>query len=101
LIGIIKILYYLRVDKEMNTLLLLRYKKQKETLTMDWKNNKYLEAIGIFWGASLFLGALVAVIIGFTRLNWIFAGITGGLSFLAFGLIIQGIITLLQKTEKI
>jgi len=64
---------------------------------------KYGAAIGVFWGASLFIGALTAVIIGFSgngRSDWIFAGIVGILVFLIAGLIIQGIITLLSKEEK-
>jgi len=63
---------------------------------------KYGAAIGVFWGASLFTGVLVAVIIGFRgngRSDWIFAGIIGILVFLITGLIIQGIITLLAKDD--
>lgn len=63
---------------------------------------KYGAAIGAFWGASLFVGALIAVIIGFSgngHSDWIFAGIVGILVFLILGLIIQGIITLLSKDD--
>jgi uncharacterized membrane protein len=69
---------------------------------MDWKYNKYGSAIGAFWGAALFLGALAAVVIGFTGSgfrNWLFAGITGALVFFICGLTVQGIITLLQKNS--
>jgi len=65
-------------------------------------SNKHGTAIGVFWGASLFAGALIAVIIGFGgngHSDWIFAGIVGILSFLIIGLIIQGIITLSSKED--
>ena len=61
--------------------------------------NKYNEAIGLFWGASLFLGGLISVFVGFSSSNWVFGGIVGGLSFLICGLVVQGIITLMQKTK--
>ena len=63
---------------------------------------KFESAMGAFWGAALFVGALVAVIIGFGgngHSDWIFAGVVGGLVFLACGLITQGVITLLKKGE--
>ena len=59
--------------------------------------NKFDEVIGLFWGAALFIGALVAVIIGFAgnmRSDWIFAGLVGVCVFLITGLMLQGIITL-------
>ena len=71
-------------------------------MNMDWKSSKFGSAIGAFWGASLFLGALLAVIIGFTGSggrNWLFAGIVGALAFFSCGLILQGIITLLKKED--
>jgi len=65
--------------------------------------SKFEEAKGLFWGASLFVGALVAVIMGFSgnrHSDWLFAGIIGGLVFLICGLIVQGIITLLKKGDQ-
>ena len=68
----------------------------------DKQISKFEEAKGLFWGASLFIGALIAVIIGFGgngHSDWIFAGIAGGLVFLTCGLISQGILTLLKKEK--
>ena len=62
--------------------------------------SKFEEAKGLFWGASLFAGALTAVILGFRgnmRSDWLFAALAGGCVFLFFGLIAQGIITLLGR----
>lgn len=60
-------------------------------------NNKYSEAIGVFWGASVFIGILSAVIIGINIQNWLLSGIIGLCIFLILGLSIQGIITLIKK----
>jgi hypothetical protein len=69
---------------------------------MDMKPNKFETAIKLFWKAALFIGILVAVVIGFRgnlHSDWIYAIIVGGLVFLAFGFLMQGIITLLKKSE--
>lgn len=63
-------------------------------------NFKIQSAIGLFWAASLFIGILVGVLIGFKgngKLNWIFAVLVGTLVFLILGLVIQGILTLFYK----
>lgn len=63
-------------------------------------NFKIQSAIGLFWAASLFIGILVGVLIGFKgngKLNWIFAILVGTLVFLILGLVIQGILTLFYK----
>lgn len=63
-------------------------------------NFKIHSAIGTFWAASLFIGILVGILIGFKgngKLNWIFAIIVGTLVFLILGLVIQGILTLFYK----
>lgn len=60
-------------------------------------NFKIQSAIGLFWAASLFIGILVGVLIGFKgngKLNWIFGIVVGALVFLILGLVIQGILTL-------
>ena len=65
--------------------------------------NKYHEAIGLFWGAALFIGVLCAVIIGFRgnlHSDWIFAGFVGLCVFLIAGLILQGLIILLKKNNN-
>ena len=62
------------------------------------KLSKREETIGVFWGASLFIGVLIAVIIGFKgngHSDRIFASIVGGLSFLIVGLVQQGVIKLI------
>ena len=62
--------------------------------------NKFDEAKGLFWGASLFVGALTAIIMGFSgnmRSDWLFAILVGGCTFLISGLIAQGVITLIKK----
>lgn len=62
--------------------------------------NKFDTAIGYFWGAALFVGALVAVVMGFAGnggSDWVQAGLTGGLVFLITGLVLSGIITLFKK----
>lgn len=63
-------------------------------------NFKIQSAIGLFWAASLFIGILVGVLIGFKgngKLNWIFAILVGTLVFFILGLVIQGILTLFYK----
>jgi hypothetical protein len=62
--------------------------------------NKYDEAKGVFWGASLFLGALITVLLGFKGDTWLFAGLVGGFTFLIVGLILQGMVALLSKKVK-
>ena len=65
--------------------------------------NKFSEATGLFWGASLFLGALVCIIIGFRGnlyFDWIKAFLMGGCVFLITGLIFQGVVTLVKKTNN-
>jgi len=60
--------------------------------------NKFEEAIGLFWGAALFLGALVAFICYSVITVHLWQAITiGVLSFLIVGLIMQGILTLNKK----
>jgi hypothetical protein len=75
-------------DLVQNKILIINYQSNRlaiiDTLPYDYQNASFKN-----------------IIIGFSRSNWIFAGITGALSFLACGLIIHGIITLLQKTEKL
>jgi hypothetical protein len=69
---------------------------------MDLKLNKFESAIRMFWRASLFIGILAAVIIGFSgnlKSDWIFAGIVGGLVFFICGFIVQGIIKIQKKNE--
>lgn len=72
-------------------------KEKKETTYAAWKENKYGSAIGAFWGASLFLGALLAVILIFVGIGWLFSVIIGALTFLTCGLLVQGIVTLFKK----
>ncbi|MCL2565155.1 MAG: hypothetical protein FWE24_05015 [Defluviitaleaceae bacterium] len=62
--------------------------------------NKYDEATGLFWGASLFVGALIGLIIGFNgnlHSDWWFAALIGLCSFLACGLVAQGVLALVRK----
>ncbi|MCL2739991.1 MAG: hypothetical protein FWE47_02200 [Oscillospiraceae bacterium] len=60
--------------------------------------NKFDEAIGLFWGASLFLGVLIAFICYAVISIHIWQAVTiGVLSFLTIGLIAQGILTLCKK----
>ena len=62
--------------------------------------NKFDKAIGYFWGASLFIGALVAAIMGFAgnmSSDWVQAIITGFLVFLILGLAFSGVVTLFKK----
>ena len=64
--------------------------------------NKFNEAVGLFWGASLFIGALVGIIIGFNgngHSDWMRAGLIGACVFLIAGLIFHGIITLVKKEK--
>jgi len=63
---------------------------------------KFDEAVGLFWGASLFIGALVSIIIGFNgnmKSDWLQACLIGGFVFLIIGLISHGIITLIKKDK--
>jgi len=60
--------------------------------------NKFEEAAGLFWGASVFVGGLIAVLLGFlTSTGWIFSGVVGVLSFLIIGLVTNGILKLVSK----
>ena len=64
--------------------------------------DKLSEAKGLFWGASLFVGALVAIIIGFRgnmHSDWLFAVLVGGCAFLVCGLMAQGVLTLVKKDK--
>jgi len=66
------------------------------------KISKFDEATGLFWGAALFFGALVTIIIGFKgnmRSDWLFAILTGGCAFLFCGLVAQGVLTLIKKDK--
>jgi hypothetical protein len=69
-----------------------------------FKKSNLDEARGAFWGASLFIGAFIAVMIGFNgngHSDWLFAGIAGVLSFLILGLVQQGVISLIAgKADK-
>ena len=64
--------------------------------------NKFDEVVGLFWGASLFMGALVCVIIGFGgngSTDWLKAGLIGACVFLSAGLLLHGLIVLLRKEK--
>lgn len=63
-------------------------------------NNKYNEAMGIFWGASFFLGVLAALITTIKGQIWIVSILIGVCVFLVAGLTVQGIITLIKKESK-
>lgn len=63
------------------------------------KISKFDTAIGYFWGASLFIGALFSLVYGFKTENWLIAIIVGVGIFLITGLIISGIITLFRKDK--
>ena len=61
-------------------------------------HGKYSEAIGAFWGASFFIGALVSIFLIFDGTHgWIKAVLVGVCVFLILGLSLQGLITLLRK----
>lgn len=63
--------------------------------------NKIDSAIGTFWGAFLFIGILVTILIGRKgngRSDWFWAVIIGGLVFLIGGLLTQGVLTLFKKS---
>ena len=66
--------------------------------------NKFTEASGLFWGASLFMGALASIIIlirsGPMLYGLIVALLIGSCVFLTTGLIFQGIVTLLKKDKE-
>jgi len=65
--------------------------------------NKFDEAIGLFWGAALFIGALTAVISGFSCNDgfvWLPAVLIGAFTFLSLGLIFQGVLTLIKKGDR-
>ena len=64
--------------------------------------NKFNEAVGLFWGAVLFIGVLTTVIIGFcdNGFGWLFAGLVGGCVFLISGLVVQGVLALVGKNKN-
>jgi len=70
----------------------------------QWKQfNKFDEAAGLFWGASLFIGGLTAVILGFRgngHSDWLFSALVGFFTFLICGLVSQGILTLVKKDRQ-
>lgn len=62
--------------------------------------NKIDSSIGAFWAASLFVGLLVAIIIGKDgngSSDWVWAIVIGLIIFLIIGLTLQGILTLFKK----
>ena len=64
--------------------------------------NKFEEAVGLFWGAALFIGALVSVVLGFNgnmRSDWIPSVLIGACVFLIMGLLFHGIIVLVKKDK--
>ena len=68
----------------------------------SYEMNKYDTAIGLFYAVSLFIGALIGLILGLmlnadTWQGWIVPAIVGLLSFLILGLLSHGIITLVRK----
>ncbi|MEG0250861.1 MAG: hypothetical protein RR561_07920 [Peptostreptococcus sp.] len=63
----------------------------------NYVENKYNTAIGVFWGASFFLGALISILLLFGGNNWIKSILVGACVFLMVGLSIQGFITLFSK----
>ena len=66
------------------------------------KNPKHQEAIGYFWGAALFIGLMLIVILGFNgnqSSDWIPAILIGILAFLSLGLVAQGIISIIEKKK--
>ena len=65
--------------------------------------DKFEEAKGLFWGASLFVGVLTAVIMGFRgnmHSDWLFSALVGLCAFLICGLVAQGVLTLIKKDKK-
>ncbi|HEY4399353.1 MAG TPA: helix-turn-helix transcriptional regulator [Lactobacillaceae bacterium] len=69
----------------------------------QYAGTKYDVAIGVFYGAALFLGVIVTLVLGFyatpahTWADWGIAALFGGLSFLFIGLLSHGVITLFSK----
>lgn len=75
---------------------------KKELETETWSINKYDTAIGIFYAASVFIGAMAAIILLLlnkptTWVSWAIPIVIGLLVFLILGLIMHGIITLVRK----
>ena len=65
--------------------------------------SNFNEATGLFWGAALFIGILVSLVIGFRgnmRSDWLYAILVGSCVFLILGLIAQGLISLFQKDNE-
>lgn len=62
--------------------------------------NKYEQSISIFWGASFFLGVLIALLTTIKGYIWIVSILIGTCVFLIAGLTVQGIITLIKKENK-
>ena len=64
-------------------------------------HGKYSEAIGAFWGAAVFIGALTAIVLGFEEICvWLEAVLIGVCVFLIIGLILQGAVTLCRKDHN-
>lgn len=60
--------------------------------------DKFGEAIGLFWGAALFLAIiLVVIMIVSFAVKLLFAVVVGIAAFLFIGLVVQGVITLFKK----
>jgi hypothetical protein len=78
--------------------------------------DKYNKMIGLFWGAALFIGVLVSVIIGFRGnrhldwlravvvgirdSDWLLAVVVGICVFLILGLVAQGLVSLFKKDRE-
>ena len=68
----------------------------------EWASVSY-GAIGVFWGASLFVGALVSVVFGLNgngKSDWLWAGVVGLCVFLIVGLTIQGLLMFVSKGRE-
>jgi len=71
--------------------------------TVGENMSKFDEAQGLFWGAALFIGALISLIIGFRgnmKSDWLFAILVGVCVFLAVGLVMQGVVSLFKNNSK-
>jgi hypothetical protein len=74
--------------------------RHMENNKKDQQLSKFDKAEGLFWGASLFIGALTAINMGFRgnmHSDWLFAILVGGCAFLIIGLVAQGVIALVKK----
>lgn len=63
-------------------------------------STKYSEALGIFWGASLFAGVFVGLLLYMFQFEILWAILCGGSIFLMFGMMIQGILMLMDKEKE-